>query len=160
MKRLTTEIKALIVFSCLLVLLLLAGQTFALIDYQKAISLGLQESVKEVGLVGVAFAKGFAFADTIIYIPLLIAGILGVLKNRRWGYRCLLASMAISIYWPLVHLYAIYIDRTSFNMSADKYLSFTIVLSLVTIYGVYGLWILSKNRSAITNSPPSKVGDR
>ena len=48
-------------------------------DYDLTVSLGLQESVEEVSEVGVAWAKGFAFGDTIIYLPLLLIGIIGLL---------------------------------------------------------------------------------
>ncbi|WP_406669947.1 hypothetical protein V7O67_09645 [Methanolobus sp. ZRKC4] len=43
----------------------MTGQTFSLIDYDLTVSLGLQESAEEVGEVGVSWAKGVAFADTI-----------------------------------------------------------------------------------------------
>ncbi|MGB5228313.1 MAG: hypothetical protein WBN55_08615, partial [Eudoraea sp.] len=75
----------LILAAIVLILFLTAGQTFSLLDYDLAIDLGLQESEKEIGKVGIAFAKGFAFGDTIIYIPMLIIGILGLIKGKKWG---------------------------------------------------------------------------
>ena len=84
----------------LLLLLLLVGQTFSLINYEAAVTYGLQESVQEVSEVGIAFAKGFAFADTLVYIPLLLLGIVGLLKRKKWGVYLMFASCAISVYWP------------------------------------------------------------
>ncbi|SFM29348.1 hypothetical protein [Methanolobus profundi] len=83
----------------ILTLLFLSGQTFSLIDYDMTVSLGLQESVEEVGEVGIAWANGFAFADTILYIPLLIIGIIGLLKRMDWGLYSMFAAMAITVYW-------------------------------------------------------------
>ena len=62
----------LIGFGIILSLLLLCGQTLALFDYELTVKLGLQESEKEVGAVGVSYAKGFGFGDTLIYLPMLL----------------------------------------------------------------------------------------
>ncbi len=88
--------------SVLLIILLLAGQTFSLFNYEQAIALGLQESEEEISNVGIAFAKGFAFGDTVWYIPILIAGVIGLLERKRWGIYTMLGSLAVSVYWPVV----------------------------------------------------------
>ena len=43
----------------------LLGQTLSLFNYELTVEWGLQESSEEVGDVGVAFLKGYAFGDTI-----------------------------------------------------------------------------------------------
>jgi len=128
----------------LLLLFLLIGQTFSLINYEAAVAYGLQESVQEVSEVGIAFAKGFAFADTLVYIPLLLLGIVGLLKRKKWSVFFMFASCAISVYWPLVHLYAIYIGKNAIVLDPEKYISFPITLSLIIIYGLWGMWYLYK----------------
>ncbi|WP_297693817.1 hypothetical protein [uncultured Eudoraea sp.] len=135
----------LIIVSIVLVVFLIIGQTLSLIDYDLALSLGLQESEKEIGKVGIAFAKGFAFGDTIFYVPLLVFGILGLLKGKKWGTFLMLGALGISVYWPIVHLYAIYIDTEAITLDPEKYISFPIVLSLITIYGFWGSYYLYKN---------------
>lgn len=72
----------LILVGMLLAIMLLVGQTLALFNYELAIELGLQETEAEVGKVGIGFAKGFAFADTVFYLPILIVGIIGLLKDK------------------------------------------------------------------------------
>jgi hypothetical protein len=72
----------LISIGILLILMFLLGQTLSLIDYDLTVSLGLQESEEEITKVGVAFAKGFAFGDTVFYIPLFVIGIVGLLKRK------------------------------------------------------------------------------
>ena len=128
-----------------LILFLTAGQTFSLINYNLAIDLGLQESENEIGKVGIAFAKGFAFGDTIIYIPMLVLGILGLIKGKKWGAFFMFGGLAISVYWPIVHLYTIYIETDAIVLNPDKYISFPIILSLITIYGLWGISYLYKN---------------
>jgi hypothetical protein len=135
----------LIIVSIVLVVFLIIGQTLSLIDYDLALSLGLQESEKEIGKVGIAFAKGFAFGDTIFYVPLLVIGILGLLKGKKWGTFLMLGALGISVYWPIVHLYAIFIDTEAITLDPEKYISFPIVLSLITIYGLWGIYYLYKN---------------
>jgi len=129
----------LISIASVLVLMLLAGQTLGVFNYDLAVSIGMQESENEIGKVGIAFAKGFGFADTVIYIPLFLIGIIGLLKNKRWGKYSMLGALAISVYWPIVHLYAIYIDKISITLSPEKYIYYPIVLSLIIIYGLWGI---------------------
>ncbi|WP_297707538.1 hypothetical protein [uncultured Eudoraea sp.] len=135
----------LILAAIVLIIFLTTGQTLSLIDYDLAIDLGLQESEKEIGKVGIAFAKGFAFGDTIIYIPMLIIGILGLIKGKKWGALFMFGGLAISVYWPVVHLYAIYIETDAIVLNPDKYISFPIVLTLITVYGLWGISYLYKN---------------
>jgi len=144
-KKRTTSFWILIVIASLLVVMFLLGQTLALFNYNLTVKLGLQESENEIGKVGIAFAKGFGFGDTIIYILLLIFGIIGLLKNKRWGKYSMFGAMAISVYWPLVHLYAIFIERNAITLAVDKYIIYQIILPLISIYGLWGMWYLYKN---------------
>ena len=114
----------LITFSGILLLFLLIGQSYSLIDYNYAVSIGLQESSEEVTKVGIAWLKAFAIGDTLTYIPLLLLGIIGMIKKRKWGYFSMFASLAISVYWPIVNLSAIYLAKNDMNLNADKYVSF------------------------------------
>ncbi len=134
-----------IIIAVLLVIMFLMGQTLSLFNYEMTVEMGLQESEQEIGRVGVAFLKGYAFGDTVFYIPLLIIGIVGLLKRKKWGLYSMFSALAISVYWPTTILYSIFIGRESINFSADKYLSFSILLPLIMIYGLWGMWYLYKN---------------
>jgi hypothetical protein len=122
------------------------GQTTALFNYQFTVDIGLQESVNEVGDVGVAYAKGFGFGDTVVYLPLLFLGIIGLLKNKKWGVLTMFGSLAITAYWPLVCLYAVLIERSAIKLTPDKYISYSIILPLISIYGLWGMWYLWRER--------------
>ena len=132
-------------FGIILMFFLILGQTFCLINYDWTVSVGLQESVNEVNPLGIAWAKAFALGDTVVYIPLLAAGIIGMYKKRFWGYLSMLGSLAISTYWPVVNLAAIYIGRDELSLIPEKYISYSIILPIITIYGLWGMWFLCKN---------------
>ena len=131
----------LISIAIILVIMFLLGQTLSLFNYKLTVAWGLQESSEEVGDVGVAFLKGYAFGDTIFYIPLLVLGIIGLIKRRKWGLYSMFGALAISVYWPATILYAVFIERTAITLTPDKYISFSILLPLIMIYGLLGCFI-------------------
>ena len=124
---------------------LLLGQTMSFIDYNFTVVLGLQESKEIVGEMGVAVNKGFGVADTIIYTPLLLAGLIGFWKRERWGLWALGGALAITAYWPLVCLFFLFFAKGSPGFNFSSYLSYTIILVSITLYGLWGLWYLYKN---------------
>jgi hypothetical protein len=141
----------LIITSVFLTIMYISGQTLAVFNYDLAIAIGMQESEAEVGQVGIAYAKGFGFGDTLIYIPLIIIGIIGLIKRRVWGVYAMFGAMAITVYWPVVHLYAITIGKGAINLSLEKMTTYYTVLSLIIIYGLWGMWYLYKNRHNLTS---------
>jgi len=136
----------LISIGILLVIMLLLGQVTAIFNYDLAVSIGMQESEEEVGKVGIAWAKGFAFGDAIFYIPILTAGIIGLLMRKPWGLFSMFAAMAVTVYWPIVSLYTIFIERTAITLTPDKYISYATVLPLIALYGLFGMWHLFKHK--------------
>jgi hypothetical protein len=130
---------------------LVLGQTLSLFNYEGAVRFGMQESITEVGATGVAYGKGFAFSDTIIYLPLLILGLIGITMGKNWGLFSMFGALAISLYWPIVCLFSIYIGKSSMALSPDKYISYPIVLGIVIVYSIFGLWFLYKNQKLILN---------
>lgn len=130
-------LKVILIISLVLLLLLLFGQTLSLFDYDLAVSLGLQESHKEIGDSGVAFSKGYAFADTVIYIPLLTMGIIGMfLKQKTYGYYSMFASLAITSYWPIACLFSFH--NNAIKIDESKYVFFSILLPLKLQYMEFG----------------------
>ncbi|MBT8179227.1 MAG: hypothetical protein KJN96_11915 [Eudoraea sp.] len=136
-----------IIIGILLLVLLLLGQTLAVFNFDLAITLGLQETKREIGEVGIAFAKGFALADTLVYVPLLLIGLIGLLSKRKWGYLAMMISLGITVYWPVVHLYAIYIETEAINLDPEKYITFPITLTFLIIYGLFGMVYLYRNHA-------------
>jgi hypothetical protein len=138
----------LITIGGVLTLMYLAGQSLALFAFDYTVQIGLQESREEIGEVGIAFAKGFGFGDTLVLIPLFVIGVIGLFKQKLWGTLAMSGALAINIYWPLVHLYAVYVGREAMNLSEEKMITFTILLPLIAIYGVWGIWYIYKNQNS------------
>lgn len=89
------------VFLVLGMALLLVGQTSALFAYDLAVELGLQESVDEVGEFGVQVNRAFGAGDTIVYVPLMLLALVGLILKRRWAVPVTAAVMGISVYWTV-----------------------------------------------------------
>ena len=103
----------LVAIGLLLNLLFVIGQTGAIIDYDFTVSLGLQESKDEITEIGVAFNKGFGFGDTLVYIPIFIVGIIGIIRKKLYGLYLLSGAMSITIYWPMVCLSTVFYAKGS-----------------------------------------------
>jgi hypothetical protein len=81
--------------------LLLLGQTTALFAYDFAVAMGLQESIEDVSEFGVEVNRAFGAGDTIVYIPLMLLALIGLIRRRRWAVPVTAAVMGISIYWTV-----------------------------------------------------------
>jgi hypothetical protein len=142
----TYGFRTLILIGISLNIMFVAGQTLSLVDYDLTVTFGLQESAAEISDAGIAFAKGFAFGDTVFYMPLFVTGMVGLLKRRSWGIYSMFGALAITVYWPIVNLFAVYAGKSSMHLSDDKYVSFSVLLPLISIYGLWGMWFLYRNR--------------
>ncbi len=87
------------VFMILSVGMLLMGQTTAVFAYDFAVRLGLQEPVDQMSPFGVAVNKAFGVSDTLIYVPLFVIALVGLIRRRRWALPVTAAVMGISAYW-------------------------------------------------------------
>lgn len=135
----------------LLTILCLIGQTMAVISYDVAVSLGLQESAGEITAIGVAFNRGFGVGDTLVYIPLLLLGIAGMLKRKFWGLLSMAGALAITAYWPIVALAALFFARNAPAFKFSNYTLYSVFLFPVFIYGLWGLFYLYNNRKALVD---------
>jgi hypothetical protein len=135
----------------LLLLYLLYAQAPAAFDYEIGVRMGTQESAHSITEVGAAFWYGFAFADVVVYIPLLAAGLLGVWRDYRWGRVILGAALGITIYWPIVALAAAVDARDAAGWAIDETLYWT-VLPIIAVWATWGLY-------RIAYSAPGPGGD-
>jgi len=145
----TTGFWLLIGFGILLIIIYLLGQTMALINYDFAVSIDLQEPVNEITEIGVAMNKGFGFGDTVFYIPLFVIGVVGLLKRSALGLFAMLGTMAITVYWPIVSLSTLFFAKGAPGWYFTDYTSYSILLSLIVLYGIWGGWFLYRNRGVL-----------
>ena len=135
----------------LLLLYLLYAQAPAAFDYEIGVRMGTQESAQSITEVGAAFWYGFAFADVIVYIPLLAAGLFGAWRGYRWGKAILGAALGITVYWPIVALAAAVDARDAAGWAIDE-TAYWIVLPIITAWGAWALY-------RIARSAPQPGGD-
>ena len=88
-----------IAFLALSIALLLLGQTMSVFDYDLTVRLGLQESLRQVGAHGVQVNRAFGAGDTVVYIPLMLASLVGLWLRKRWSLLTTAAVAGISAYW-------------------------------------------------------------
>ena len=139
----------LMILGVFILLMLLVGQMMSFINYEFTVSIGLQESVAVVGEMGVAVNKGFGVGDTIIYIPLLVIGLVGLWIGKKWGIYAMVGALGITAYWPMVAIFLLLFARGSPGFNFTNFTSYSILLTAFTLYGLWGLWYLYKNRKIL-----------
>jgi hypothetical protein len=124
------------------VILLLLGQTMAVFDYELAVSLGLQEDIKEISEFGVQINRGFGAGDTVIYIPLIIISIAGLFRKRKWALITSAAVMGISSYWAVTAVFMFVFLEGVPGYSFVPTLDYWIFMTLFIAFGLWGLWYI------------------
>ena len=122
--------------------LLLMGQTMALVDYDLAVQLGLQESVNEVGGYGIQVNRAFGAGDTIVYIPLITLSIIGLILRKRWSLLTSAAAMGISAYWATTIASMLFFLPGAPGYSLEPGPEYWIFMAAFIIFGVWGLFYL------------------
>jgi hypothetical protein len=90
-----------VVFLVVSTVLMLVGQTMSIFDYDLTVRLGLQESREQVGELGVQVNRSFGVGDTVVYIPLFIASLVGLWLGKRWSLLTTAAVFGVSAYWSV-----------------------------------------------------------
>ncbi len=124
----------------LLLAYLFIAQGVAAFDYDLGVAMGTQEPSTEITPVGAAIWWGFAFADLLVYAPLLAAGLAGHWAGRKWATAVLTAALGITVYWPVVVLASVVAARDVPGWNLPKENEYWIVLPLIAAWAVWGLW--------------------
>lgn len=133
----------------LLLAYLVYAQAIPAFDYELGVRMGTQESAQSITEVGVAFWRGFAFADLVMYIPLLGAGLVGHWLGRPWWRAVIGAALGITVYWPVAVLAAAVAARNAPGWNIDE-TAYWIVLPIIAVWALCGLLLVA--RTAGTNS--------
>jgi hypothetical protein len=89
------------VFLAISIILMLAGQTLGVFNYELAARLGLQEKPEEMTEFGVQVNRAFGAADTVVYLPLIVASVIGLWLRKRWSLVTTAAFFGASAYWTV-----------------------------------------------------------
>lgn len=124
------------------VILLLMGQTMALIDYDLAVQLGLQENITDVSMYGVEVNRAFGAGDTIVYIPLIALSIIGLILRKRWSLITTAAVMGVSAYWATTIVFMLIFLPGTPGYSLQPDMEYWLFIAAFIIFGVCGLLYL------------------
>jgi hypothetical protein len=130
----------------LLLIYLAYAQAIPAFDYDLGVAMGTQESASQITEVGVAFWYGFALADLLIYMPLLVAGLLGHWSGKVWGRVLAGAALGITVYWPVVSLVAVVAARNASGWHVVDETAYWIVLPAISVWAAWGLWYVARDR--------------
>lgn len=140
----------LIVPGILIFLMLIFGQMMAVIDYDFTVSIGMQEPVNVWGEFGVAMNKAFGISDTLVYLPLLFFGLIGLWLKKNWGLFTMIGALAITAYWPVMHIFYVLYAEGLPGFNFTEFTSFIITLIIITSYALWGMYYLYKNQNSLT----------
>jgi hypothetical protein len=124
----------------LLFLYLCYAQGIPAFGYELGVAMGTQEPASVISEVGAAFWYGFAFADLVLYIPLLGIGLAAHARGLQWGRVVLAAALGISVYWPIVCLAAVVSARDALGWDLPNETAYWIVLPSIAIWAGWALW--------------------
>lgn len=126
-----------IIFLALSIVLMLIGQTMSIFNYDLTVELGLQESPEQVGQFGVQVNRAFGVSDTIVYIPLLIASLIGLWFKKRWALIVTGATTGVSAYWSVTVSFILLLLQ---GTSGYNYLPPPEIWLFVGAYLTFGVW--------------------
>lgn len=130
-----------------LLLYLSYAQAPAAFSYDLGVRMGTQEPADMITTVGTAFWYGFSFGDLVVYIPLLIAGLIGHWLDRRWTPAVLGSALGITVYWPIVCLAAVVAARGAPGWHLPGETDYWVVLPIIAAWGAFGLWRIVRRQS-------------
>lgn len=128
----------------LLLIYLIYAQGITAFRYELGVALGTQEPPEVITEVGAAFWYGFAFADLLAYIPILLVGLIGHLYATQWGRIWMAAALGITVYWPIVCLAALVDARGAPGWNITNEVPYWLALSLIAAWGGWGLFAIAK----------------
>lgn len=125
------------IFLSLSIVLMLAGQTMSVFNYDLTVRLGLQESLEQVSAFGVQVNRSFGAGDTIVYMPLLLVSLIGLWMKKRWSLLTTAAAVGVSAYWSITvfFLFLFLPGTTGYNYSPGPE-----IWTFVGAYLVFGIW--------------------
>ena len=126
----------------LLFFYLVVAQCLSALSYSLGVRMGTQEPAEGITEVGVAFFKGFAGADLVVYTPLLGVGLVGQFRDAAWGDLILSAALGITIYWPIVCLWAVRAGRGAPGWNLPKEVQYWVVLPVISVWGAVAMAVL------------------
>lgn len=94
---------AMVGFLALSTVLMLIAQTTPVFDYDLAVRLGFQAGADRITEYGVHVMRAFCVADTLVFIPLTLLALVGLLLKKHWSLYAIASTSGLSIYWVVAY---------------------------------------------------------
>lgn len=118
------------------------GQTMAVINYDYAVQLGLQEGINDVGAFGVQMNRAIGAADSIIYIPLIALSIIGLILKKQWALLTTAAVLGISAYWAITASFLLTLLAGVPGYYFEPGFDYWLIITIYITFGITGLLYL------------------
>ena len=112
-------------------------QAYSLINWEKAVELGLQNnsfSGDEIEQVKANKEHGEAIADLLWPLPLAIIAFIGLLRTKFYGFVAAMMEFAICVYFPLFYIFQLW------NTHLMTAIAAVILWGIPSFFGIIGLW--------------------
>ncbi len=122
-----------------------AMQGYSLLDWDGALALGLQNESFDGDAAERAWALeswGVAMADMLWPLPITVLAMIGMARDRFYGFVLAMMAFAIGVYFPLFFAFQRWMTFRSTAIVA------LCIFTLPCVLGIVGLWA---NRSEFTN---------
>lgn len=131
-----------VVFLVLSMVMLVMGQTTAVFDYDFAVQLQLQEGAEDISEYGVQVNRAFGVGDTLVYLVLMFASVVGLILRKRWSLFTTAAVMGISAYWAVVCIFMLGFLEGVPGYYLVPGVEYWFIMGIYMVFGVWGLLYL------------------
>ena len=145
-QEIPTGIKLIVAFFIISAAGFLVGQGSAVVDYEWAADVGLQESLDGNDPAIIETNRAIGLADVIIAVPLFIVAAVGLWRLKFFGVVAAWLVLGINLYWPIVGWV-----KKEFYLQADLQLdpfpiATHVMLAFFFFPSIWAIWYLARNR--------------
>jgi len=115
-----------------------AMQTYSLLDWDRAVDLGLQNERFGDDPVESAWAqesRGLALADLLWPLPVTLVALVGLLRKRPFGFVAGMMAFALGVYFPLFFAFQRWPTYRGTAVAA------LCLWTIPCLLGIWGLWV-------------------
>lgn len=133
-----------VVFLALSAALMLIGQTTPVFNYDLAVRLGFQNGADQISEFGVQVIRAFCVSDTLVFVPLTLISLVGLVLRKRWALftTAAVTVTGISVYWVVAYGFMVAFLKGMpgyhFVLAAPDW----IIMGAYVFFGVWGLFYL------------------
>ena len=129
-------------FLALSTVLMLIAQTTPIFDYPLAVRLGFQNGADKISEYGVQVIRAFCVADTLVFIPLTLIALIGLLLRKRWSLFATAAVTGISVYWVVAYGFMVAFLNGMPGYHVVLGPADWIIMGAYVLFGIWGLLYL------------------